>query len=1497
MAFRDRLTESGRHRHRYIHLAPDLAEGEAMMESASQETGSFQVSWNQRKERLCDQFEKAWSGSPRPRIEDYLGNAVDPQRSELLQELLALELELRVEGGEEPTVDEYARRFPEHAALVQTVFRSAGCLPLESIGRYRVRCRLGGGGFGQVYLCYDDRAEREVAIKVPRRNRLTSEEAEQGMLHEARSVARLNHGGIVTLFDVGEHEGQCFLVYQYIEGLNLAQLLKQGPVLQDQAAQLVAQVADTLHYAHGQNLYHRDIKPANILLDRDGHPYVTDFGLAILDEDVPREGARRCGTYPYMAPEQVRGEGHRIDGRTDIYSLGVVLYELLCDRRPFLGSNSEVSNQIVYRDPRPPRQIKQAIDPDLERICLKALAKQMSARYPTAGDMAEDLRAVTARSPRPVPDLDAPTIEMPTVADPAARRRPAVPPPVRVVPKGLRSFGPQDSAFFLELLPGLRDRDGLPDAIRFWKTRLESRDADSTFSVGLIYGPSGCGKSSLIRAGLLPRLSSSVLPVYVEATRDGTVPRLAKALKTACKRLDMGSPLPAMLAQFRRSRTLRSRAKLVIVLDQFEQWLHAHGQDMESTELAAALRQCNGEDVQVLLLTRDDFWMGISRFFDGLEIPLDRARNARAVDLFDANHARHVLRLFGQAYDRLPAEPAELSPDQANFLNRTVAELSQDGRVVPVRLSLFADLMKERSWTSATLLEVGGAEGVGVRFLEETFTARSALPDHRAMEKPARALLQALLPEHGTDIKGRMRSRQMLAEAAGLAEGAPRFGRLLELLDRDLHLITPTESEPDGTEGQGPGTRRDVDSQDPVSPLPAAPQPAPIPEASFYQLTHDYLVAPLRKWLTQEKGKTWTGRAELCLEERTAQWSRTPARRFLPSTLEYLRIVLAVPRRKQTSQQHAMLRAAAWCWGTRWGSTLAVLVVVLFVVHQYVSSVRNRGREESTQTEVHALLSMPAEAVPLQIERLRQYQDLARPALQTRFQESSADPRERLRAACALLVLPAEDLRDRQLVEEARAFLVQAITRAPAGECKNIVFALQPAQGEVLEQLRQRARDNRADDAIRVRYATVLLHLGEPGPAREILAARPDPTRRTIFLHSFNSWHGDLRPLARILQTDDEPAFTSGLCAAVGLIDPESLDRDEVRDMKSTLLHLYQNAFDSGTHSAAAWALHQWKTPRPALESAEGTAGKRDWFVNKQGMTLLRLPAGTFVMGDLSEKGHWLVGASTAGLLASPQGRGPFLVLSATMPARSLLKVVDAPTRVTLTRSLLISDRAVSRAQFQQFMDDPKAEKDPYWPGSRVDVSPTMDCPVQMVNWYDALLYCNWLSDQDGLTRCYERTGVKEQVGTPPGAEKVVCDVWHFKAGANGYRLPTEAEREYACRAGTTTPYCFGADASRLSSYCISRDIHTVAAGSRLPNAWGLFDMHGNVMEWCWDRFAPHSGAPAIDPQGSEQGTDRTARGGYFAAPPELCTSSARARATPTIRTATYGFRVVRMDP
>jgi hypothetical protein len=318
----------------------------------------------------------------------------------------------------------------------------------------------------------------------------------------------------------------------------------------------------------------------------------------------------------------------------------------------------------------------------------------------------------------------------------------------------------------------------------------------------------------------------------------------------------------------------------------------------------------------------------------------------------------------------------QLAPEQERFLDQAVAGLAQDGKVISVRLALFAEMVKSKPWTSATLRQVGGAEGVGVTFLEETFCAATAPPPHRLHQNAARSVLKALLPEPGAELKGHMRSHQELQDAAGYAGRPKEFADLVHILDTELRLVTPTE---EGVSEEGRGTS------------PTEPGLAP----AYYQLTHDYLVPVLRQWLTSKQRETRQGRMELLLAERVSLWAIKQDSRQLPGWWEWLNILLWTQSRNRTESQRRML----W-FATRRHLFQAACLVLAATLLGWILTEVYRGPVTADRL-VRALASAEIEGVDSIIDELDGCRRWADPKLRTLARESST-PKERLRASLAL---------------------------------------------------------------------------------------------------------------------------------------------------------------------------------------------------------------------------------------------------------------------------------------------------------------------------------------------------------------------------------------------------------------------------------------------------------------------------------------------------------------
>jgi serine/threonine-protein kinase len=254
---------------------------------------------------------------------------------------------------------------------------------------------IGRGGQGVVYRAHQKSLNRIVALKVIGLGPWTTEAHLKRFRREAEAAAKLEHPGIVPIHEVGERDGQCYFSMNFIEGGQLDEVAKRTPMSIRHAAELIAKVARTVHYAHEHGILHRDIKPGNILLDAKGEPHLTDFGLARLveTESTVTRTLEVIGTPSYMSPEQAAGEHAKVSKATDVYGLGAVLYQLLTGHPPFVGGTSyQTIRLLLHTEPRQPRLWNRKIDRELSTICLKCLEKDPKRRYPSALALAEDLQ-------------------------------------------------------------------------------------------------------------------------------------------------------------------------------------------------------------------------------------------------------------------------------------------------------------------------------------------------------------------------------------------------------------------------------------------------------------------------------------------------------------------------------------------------------------------------------------------------------------------------------------------------------------------------------------------------------------------------------------------------------------------------------------------------------------------------------------------------------------------------------------------------------------------------------------------------------------------------------------------------------------------------------------------------------------------------------------------------------------------------------------------------
>jgi len=381
-----------------------------------------------RVDAACDEFESLLRRDARPRIEDFLAAEPESIRDELLKNLLFLEFEYRSRAGDSCDLSDYHRRFPQAVDLIAGIRETSDHVLLspspsvaesshgfpQVLGRFRLKQLLGRGGMGAVFRATDSALGRDVAIKIP--HPLNSAVADhERFAREGRNAARLRHPGIVAVLEVGVADSGPFIVSEFIDGPTLAQIRAADKAIDFRStARFVAEIAEAIESAHQCGVVHRDLKPSNVLLEPRTNenlnsacelakyrPRIADFGLARqLDSDslLTNQGDI-LGTPAYMSPEQARGNANAADARSDIFSLGILLYELICGKLPFQGTSPQLMHQVATLQVPDVRRANPNAPADLSIICQHCVALDPDRRYQRAGGIAADLRRWLAGMP------------------------------------------------------------------------------------------------------------------------------------------------------------------------------------------------------------------------------------------------------------------------------------------------------------------------------------------------------------------------------------------------------------------------------------------------------------------------------------------------------------------------------------------------------------------------------------------------------------------------------------------------------------------------------------------------------------------------------------------------------------------------------------------------------------------------------------------------------------------------------------------------------------------------------------------------------------------------------------------------------------------------------------------------------------------------------------------------------------------------------------------
>jgi serine/threonine protein kinase len=1272
---------------------------------------------------------------------------------------------------------------------------SAISAPLGSlIGRYRIDAKLGRGGFGVVYQAFDTKLGRDVALKLaiqpqkPAKRRRNS-----SLLDEARASAKLDHSNVVRVYDADEWNNRIYVVMELVRGVSLSREIQVRNALSiERVLQISIGVVAALEHLHLHGIIHRDLKPSNILLAYTGEIKVTDLGLALMDESPNWYRHHLAGTRKYMSPEQVLGEVHRIDGRTDIWGFGVVLYEMLTFHSPFRETEKvDVFHSILKGEIAPPRQRRPDIPESLERLCLKCLSPRMSSRFQSAVELrsalenvdrdcqtrsiapyASDSQATQTTHPyQRSSDLpsgnrsdtreDVAPSDTRSSSDTGSASNSALEQMKGVVPRGLRPFDARDSQTYLRLMPGPYELNGIPAILATWKEWVEN-DSESAEPVGVLYGPSGCGKSSFALAALIPSLDQSIKPIYCNLTVSDPIAGILAKVQQSCELARDSDSLPEALASIREQKW---PYKVLLVLDQFEQYLAGGDIDI-AHPLIQALRQCDGKAVQSILLVRDEFWCEISSVMYMLERPLAENSNATALPLMNLQHARRVLESFGRAYESIPSGP--LSEAQRTFLEKAIQGMSRENQILCVNLAMFAELMRHHRWDTATLHRLGGAQGVLTRFLSDSFDSVRAPISHRTIRNICADILRELIPNHDLELKATAQPVSALASASNEPIASPRFKQSLQCLDQELHLIM----------------RHQVHGQ----------------TEPHYSLTHDFLVHPVKTWLSERDAESWRGRAKTRLIQAASRFQRDPNTPHLLSISEWISATWAVPPALQSEVQRKVM-AKSGSRAMRWSGLLAVFMLGMLLAITKLFEAQSdqaRAKRDTIATSFNAFITAESKNLPVLWKEMSRQKDFNEQFLgqlrSNRANSNSVSLQDLLRGDLMIALAGFTPRIDRlfeclvhcdpyeyQMWEEALKSLIRrnelvqewntrSDSTKPLGLCE-------------LQWLFLKHDDFR----LRPDFQSALDPMVEVYQLLAVADGSPDLELEKVAKQCWANSSGDSLQsryekilCIHLLTLMDRPRNPIGAPLSTFLQDNStSNERALALSCQSLLSHLNQSRF----YAAPRAINDEWALDRPVPEHP---------------FTMVRIPTRELAYN----------------VIRSPDNQ----------------QVTGFKTRVRFGGDTWLACDKASSGLFDAF-DAERSGK----PLPKANAT-SADSPMTSPQAIDIFRFCNWLSDRAGLESAYS---IGREFPTPSSQAEPVTTVfvyqddevrWHQLA--NGYRLASHYEILASSVHGAPEEYWSTIGSHEVFQNRIGPEASRMAATpgwKYFPNAWGFRGLMGGL--------------------------------------------------------------------